>query len=232
MRRSRPCSTPGCGSASRAPRLPRGVATGASTWERTAAQSAVSAFWPDTGRLVSVAAFPTEPTLDERGLRDGVGRLYRDCASRGELVTLGGAATDVGALMTAALGRFGRPAAVVAGPLARGRATGRAQGGRYPRSAGNARYGFRDGGEDVRAFRRGCAEGKVIPAPSLLMTFAMSEARTLSDPAGNAKLAKGNEGGRRHRARDDAAAAAILAVSAGLRRARRPGRRVYHGAVG
>ena len=34
----------------------------------------------------------------------------------------------------------------------------------------------------------------------------------LSDPAGNSKLAKGSEGGRRLRARDDAAAAAILAV--------------------
>ena len=198
----------------------------------TAAQSAVSAFWPDTGRLVSVAAFPTEPTLDERGLRDGVGRLYRDCASRGELVTLGGAATDVGALMTAALGRFGRPAAVVADRWREGelRDALKAAGIRVPLETRG--MGFRDGGEDVRAFRRGCAEGKVIPAPSLLMTFAMSEARTLSDPAGNAKLAKGNEGGRRHRARDDAAAAAILAVSAGLRRARRPGRRVYHGAVG
>ena len=41
----------------------------------------------------------------------------------------------------------------------------------------------------------------------------MADARTVSDPAGNAKLAKGSAGGRRLRARDDAAAATILAVA-------------------
>ena len=198
----------------------------------SAAQSAVSAFWPDTGRLVSIAAFPTEPTLAERGLRDGVGALYQRCAERGELLTLGGAAVNVGELLTAALGRFGRPAAVVADRWreAELRDALKAAGIRVPLETRG--MGFRDGGEDVRSFRRGCAEGRVTPAPSLLLTHALSEARTISDPAGNAKLAKGHEGGRRHRARDDAAAAAILAVSAGLRRARQSGRRVYHGAVG
>ncbi len=39
----------------------------------SAAQSAVAAYWPGTGRLESVAAFPCEPSLAERGLRDGVG---------------------------------------------------------------------------------------------------------------------------------------------------------------
>lgn len=57
----------------------------------------------------------------------------------------------------------------------------------------------------------------VRPAESLLLTAAMAEARVVTDPAGNAKLSKGSEGGRRVRARDDAAAAAILAVAAGHR---------------
>ena len=88
-----------------------------------------------------------------------------------------------------------------------------------PRAALELRgQGFRDGAEDVRAFRRACAEGRVTPAPSLLLRAAMAEARTVTDPAGNAKLSKGSEGGRRSRAKDDAAAAAILAVSAGARR--------------
>ena len=77
--------------------------------------------------------------------------------------------------------------------------------------------GYRDGAEDVRQFRRACAEGRVAPSPSLLLRSAMAEARTISDPAGNAKLCKGSEGGRRMRAKDAAAAAAILAVSAGVR---------------
>ena len=55
--------------------------------------------------------------------------------------------------------------------------------------------GYFHGGEDVRAFRRACADGRVVPAPSLLLRSAMSEARTMSDPAGNAKLAKASQGG-------------------------------------
>ena len=58
----------------------------------------------------------------------------------------------------------------------------------------------------------------MTPVKSLLLTAAMGEARVLTDPAGNSKLAKGSEGGRRMRAKDDAAAAAILAVALGVRR--------------
>ena len=195
----------------------------------TAAQSAVSAFYPLTGRLVSLAAFPSEPSLGERGLKDGVGRLYIDCAARGELLQIGGAAVDVGALLRAALARFGRPMVVCADRWREGELIDamRAAGIRAPMELRG--QGFKDGAEDVRAFRRGVAEGRVTPAPSLLMVHAMSEARTISDPSANHKLCKGSEGGRRARARDDAAAAAVLAVASGLRRARKAGRRVYHG---
>ena len=46
----------------------------------------------------------------------------------------------------------------------------------------------------------------------------------MSDPSGNEKLAKAAEGGRRVRAKDDAVAAAILAVAEGRRRADRQAR--------
>ena len=92
--------------------------------------------------------------------------------------------------------------------------------------------GFKDGAEDVRGFRRAVLEGKVIAAPSLLLTYAMGEARVVMDPSGNAKLAKQSAGGRRLRARDDAAAAAILAVAAGTRQPdEAPLRWRYHGAA-
>ena len=55
--------------------------------------------------------------------------------------------------------------------------------------------GWKDGAEDVRLFRRWCLEGKVTPVPSLLLASAIGEARTVSDVAGNSKLAKGTEGG-------------------------------------
>ena len=72
-----------------------------------------------------------------------------------------------------------------------------------------------------------------MAAPSLLLRSAMAEARTVSDPAGNAKLAKHNQGGRRVRARDDVAAAAILAVADGARNRAPPrGRWRYGGMAG
>ena len=93
--------------------------------------------------------------------------------------------------------------------------------------------GFKDGGEDVRGFRRAILEGRVTPTATKLLRYAMGEARVLMDPAGNAKLAKRAEGGRRSTARDDAAAAAILAVAAGVRRATAPPpRRRRHALVG
>lgn len=101
-----------------------------------------------------------------------------------------------------------------------------------PRAMLEARgMGYQDGGEDVRTFRRACAEGRVTPAPSLLLRAAMAGARTVSDPAGNAKLSKGSEGGRRARAKDDAAAA-ILAVSAGYRNPPRERLRLRHALAG
>ena len=49
----------------------------------SAAQSAIAAYWPQTGRLECVACFPESPSLNERGLRDGVGNLYSPmCAAR------------------------------------------------------------------------------------------------------------------------------------------------------
>ena len=79
--------------------------------------------------------------------------------------------------------------------------------------------GFKDGAEDLRQFVHAVLDGRCTPRPSLLLRTAMAEARTVSDPAGNVKLSKGTQGGRRGVARDDAVAAAVLAVSEGLRQA-------------
>ena len=192
----------------------------------SAAMSAVAAYWPDTGRLECVAAFPFEPSLAERGLRDGVGSLYVQTHTRGELIQTGGRAVDLGGLLREALERFGRPARIVADRWREAELRDALDKAGVPPAALEIRgQGFKDGGEDVRGFRRAILEGRATPAPSLLLRSAMAEARVVTDPAGNSKLAKHSEGGRRHRARDDAAAAAILAVAAGARVASRPRRR-------
>ena len=205
----------------------RAEADGATVWGldlgTSAAQSAVACYWPETGRLETVAAFPSRPALAERGLRDGVGALYQDMANRGELLTLGGNAVDLTALLQAALARFGPPAALAADRWREAELRDALDtAGMPPASLSLRGQGFKDGGEDVRDFRRACLEGRCVPAVSLLMRNAMDEARVVIDPAGNSKLAKNAEGGRRVRARDDAAAAAILAVASGYRAGAKP----------
>ena len=210
---------------------------GAATWGcdlgTSAAMSAIAAYWPEAGRLESVAAFPHEPSLAERGLRDGVGGLYQRCSERGELIVSGQRAVALGGLLAEALDRFGRPARIVADRWREAELRDALDAAGVPPAALEIRgQGFKDGAEDVRGFRRAVLEGRVTPGPSLLLRYAMSDARVTTDPAGNSKLAKSSEGGRRARARDDAAAAAILAVAAGTRQgAKPPVRRRRHALV-
>ncbi len=182
-----------------------------------ASMSAVAAYYP-SGALEALAAFPELPGLAERGLADGVGRLYLRMAERGELITAGRRVADIRALLSEGLSRWGRPVALVADRWREAELRDALEALRFPQAALVTRgQGYRDGGADVRAFRRAFGEGRVFPAPSLLLAAAMAEARTVSDPAGNEKLSKKSEGGRRRRAKDDAAAAAILAVAEGYR---------------
>ena len=199
----------------------------------SAAQSAVAAFWPATGRLEALAAFPHEPSLAERGVRDGAAGLYVECARRGELIRCGRSAVEIAGLLREALSRYGAPARIVADRWREAELRDALDAARVPRAPVDVRgQGYKDGGEDVRQFRRAAAEGRVAPVASLLLRSAMAEARTVGDPAGNHKLSKGSEGGRRMRARDDAAAAAILAVSAGTRQPEAARRRWrYRGAA-
>ena len=200
----------------------------------SAAMSAICAYWFLTGRLEAVAAFPETPTLEVRGLRDGVGGLYRECARRGEIVQCGGRAVALAPLFVEALRRFGAPVAIAGDRWRLSEAHDALKAAKVPRCPFMARgQGYKDGGEDMRAFRRACLDATVRPVQSLLMRSAMAEARAVMDPAGNVKLCKGREGGRRMRARDDAVAAAILAVAEGQRRtSARPAPRFrYHGPV-
>ena len=95
-------------------RTGRAACVGLRTSEPSAAMSAIAAYWPATGRLETVAAFPLDPPLAERGLRDGVGGLYVETQTRGELIQTGQRAVDLDGLLTEALERFGRPTVIAA----------------------------------------------------------------------------------------------------------------------
>ena len=187
----------------------------------TISMSAAAGYWPETGRLDALAVYGDNPDLKARGLRDGVGRLYTDCARRGELLTSPGRVSDPRTLLDAVYERWGAPAAFVCDRWREGDLRDALADLRFPLAALVIRgMGYKDGAEDVRGFRKAVMSGEVTPRENLLLASAMSEARTISDPAGNAKLSKKTEGGRRKAARDDAAAAAVLAVGLGWRRRR------------
>ena len=184
----------------------------------SAAMSAASGFWPATGRLEAIACFPQEPSLGARGLADGVGRLYQDMADRSELIVRGKRVSDIRGLLAEVRSRWGHPLAIACDRWREAELRDCLDAENFPAARLEIRgMGFKDGSEDCRAFVSACLGGRVSPVPSLLLTSAMSEARLAVDPSGNAKLAKSSEGGRRLRSKDDAVAAAILAVATGVR---------------
>ena len=93
------------------------AATGPCLWGidlgATAAMSAVTAYLPETGRLDSVAAFPSNPPLKERERQDGVKPgLYQRMHDRNELLLLGDKVVPVAELLNAAQERLGYPDAI------------------------------------------------------------------------------------------------------------------------
>ena len=183
------------------------------------AQAAAAAYHVRSGRLEAVAAFPRLPSLEARGRSDGVGTLYLEMNRQGELLQLGERVVAADELIGVALGKWGAPSAVIADRF-HGREVQQAveaAGLRCPLVFSG--MGYVDGGPRTRDFRRAAASGRIIAGRSLLLRSALSEARVIGDTSGNFKLAKaGDKGsGRRTKARDDAAAASLLAVSEGYR---------------
>ena len=197
-----------------------------------AAFTALSGFWSASGLLLARAAVPGTPDLIERGLRDGVERTYVDMAKRGELLVLGRHVVDLAEFLGVVLGEWGAPQAIVCDRWREDLLREALDKANVPPCDLVVRgQGFKDGAADLEAFRGACLRGAVTPEVSLLLRSAMREARSISDPAGNEKLCKGSENGRRLRARDDAVAAAILAVAEGSRRGAMSTSRAYLGIV-
>ena len=196
-----------------------------------AAMSAFARYDLSTGRLEAIAAFPSEPGLLDRGRADGVDDLYVRMSERGELIQSGKHAVDLPEILKMILKRWRAPACIVADRWKQRDLFEALDRVKFPRVPTVARgQGFKDGSEDVTCFRRACLGGYVKPIESLLLRAAMREARTVSDPARNEKLAKMSQGGRRQRARDDAVAAAILAVAVGYREREQLSRKNKQGA--
>ena len=184
----------------------------------TAAMCSISGYYEGSGRVESIAAFPRDPPLEEREKMDGVKPgLYKAMEKRGELLTLGGQVVPVDELLTVASERLDYPARIVCDRWRIGELSDAMTKAALLAPIIRRGQGYRDGAEDVRLFKTAALTGRVIPRPQLLVRSALGEARLITDPAGNAKIAKATEGGRRRRARDDAAVSTVLAVAEGNR---------------
>ena len=182
------------------------------------AMSAAAAYWPETGRLQGICAFPSDPDLKARGSRDSVADLYLRMADRGELIITEGRNVDVGQLLETAINEFGHPVAVVCDHFRLSfLKDGLEAVGVHPGIVITRRNSWFDGSEDVRGFQKAVKENRVKTPVSLAARAAFSGAMTVSDTSGNVRLATGSQGGRRQRHKDDLAAAIVLAVGTGLR---------------
>lgn len=185
----------------------------------SASMSAASFYWPETGRLEALGAFPSKPSLLDRGQNDGVSGRYVEMQDRGELDVLGDQTVPVAPWLVKVMQHVdGEAVAAITADRYKQAELGEAidkAGIRAPIVWRG--QGFRDGGEDCERFRRAAYDGKVKTAPSLLLRSAFADAVTLRDPANNLKLAKARSTGR-----IDAAAATVLAVAEGARIMGRP----------
>ena len=180
------------------------------------AMSAVACCWA-SGRVETLAAFGSHPPLDQRALQDGAGGLYRAAQDAGELIISDRRVPDVAALFRAAEARFGgRPARIVVDRwrLAELRdALDDTSWQAVPVIVARPRIQGRLRRREGMALRRRRTPDQSRAAVRIAHGRALAEAVTMSDPAGNEKLAKGSESGRRMRAKDDCAAAAVLATA-------------------
>ena len=184
----------------------------------SASFSALAAFDASTGALRGLAAVGSEPSLRERGLRDGVGGLYVDLAKEGGLLVCEGQTVRPAILLRAALERFGRPAAIAADRWREGELVdGLREVGFPPAALVTRGMGYFHGGQDTRAFQAAVLEGRVRPERSQLFRAALAVAELQTDPAGNRKITK-----QHRRSRDDVAVAATLAIAEGCRRQASP----------
>ena len=195
-----------------------------------AAMAAAACYWPATGRLEAIAAFPALPGLDERSRVDGAD--YQRMRADGDLLILGDAderVVRVELLVAEALKRWGRPARIIADYHQQRELQTALERASFPAAAlVTTGMGWKDSPGRIRDFRRAAAGGKVYARRSLLIRQAFSNARTVSDSMGAEKIIKGGASGRKRTARDDIAVAVLLAVSEGARMPAEAPRRRRH----
>ena len=191
------------------------------------AWSAATAVWR-SGRVECIALAPGVPSLEAQERRDrqpfGV---YRRLALSGALrISEGVRVPPVADLVRAVGAAWGRPEVVFVDRFRLPELMDAAKGWQIiPRVSR-----WSESSEDIRALRKFCADGPLAVEEKSrgLLTTSMSVAMVKTDDAGNVRLVKR---GTHNQARDDAAAALVLAAGA-LARAPAPRRALRSALVG
>ena len=199
----------------------------------SASMSACTLYWPASGRMEVYGAFAKTPNLEDRGLVDGVGGLYRHMQTRRELKITPGRVTDIPVFLNwiktklenekvarVAVDRYRKEEFIDA--MERSSL-------KWPvewRGQGHSHTA--DGSYDVRAFQTEVMSESIRIKRSLLMEAAIAGSSIMRDPSGNPKLDKA-----RTRARIDALSSAVLACGLAVRYKSRvkPGRTRRHAIV-
>ena len=165
----------------------------------------------ETGRVEGMAVFPSDPSIEERERKDGCAGIYQRMYVDGDLLLVPGKFVKVADFLSLVFDRFGYPDVVVADRY-REREFSEAMMG-YDIPVEWRGTGFYSATEDLRRFRRRVFSGWVKVEAKMIWRWCLSNARTISNPAGDEKIAKTGSPGRSARGRDDMIAAAIIGVA-------------------
>lgn len=167
----------------------------------------------ETGRCEPLAFFSGSPSIEEREKSDGCPGIYQRMVEEGSLVQTPGKFVKVVDFIDEVFSRWGIPDVIVADRY-RQREFSEVMAASYPEVPIEWRgTGFFSASEDLRRFRKRVFSGWVKVEPMMMWRSCLANARTVSDTSGNEKLAKSGAPWRSSRARDDAVAALLLAVS-------------------
>ncbi|WP_208348791.1 terminase large subunit domain-containing protein [Pseudaestuariivita rosea] len=180
----------------------------------SASMSAAAFYWPETGRLEALATFPSNPSLLDRGQRDGVAGRYVEMRDRRELTTLGDRTVPIAPWLIEVM-RHVEGEQILCLIADRYKEAELAEA--YAKTGIKSPLLWRatvwkQSNEDCERFRRAVFDGKIKSKPSLLLRSAFADAVCKRDDSNNLKLAKARSKGR-----IDAVQAAVIAVAQGAR---------------
>lgn len=181
-------------------------------WGSADSMTACALYWPETGRLEHVAAFPGQPDLETRERRDGQAGRYVKLIQAGELYLSGNYLVDVRDFLDRVRAKIGDSPIAAAGSdrwrVNEVREATKDTPAEFwpwiPRGTGRGQTA--DGTADLRAFQAAVWDREIMVLPSSIWPLAIAASR-VKHVAGNPGLDKENR-----RARQDLVAAGIIAI--------------------